>query len=114
MKAPIIDPVGHHKRSIRMGPVCDDVGPHLFRNSHDGVCLWQLPGPKDGKIRHVECWRVAGWPIVVFFYEPDGWDVFTAYSGLGMAQSLADAEVRLGLTPARDAVTIPHENGSSE
>jgi hypothetical protein len=69
---------------------------------HDGVCLWQIPGPKYTQIRHIECWRVGVRVLLIQFYEPDGFDLFTAESSNDIREAFTDAEKRLGLEKSDD------------
>ena len=75
---------------------------HEWLRKHEARCNWQVPlggEEPENPTAFIESWQVGrGELIVVVRANQFGWNIYTALPGNGIAESLADAEVRLGLT----------------
>ncbi len=77
-------------------------------NANNAQCLWYVSDWETGRakpLRHVEAWLVNQ-RIVLIELRPDtssgmrgGWDMYTAPDTLSIAETLADANVRVGRAP---------------
>jgi hypothetical protein len=73
---------------------------HEWLKKHEARCNWQVPiaGESSDPAAFVESWAVGrGELILVVRAHQHGWNIFTALPGNGIEESLADAEIRLGL-----------------
>lgn len=67
-------------------------------NKHNAKCLWQRLPPTDGAAT-VEAWVVNGHVVLIVIYaDRAGWDLYTGMSTNDIAETLADAERRVGLS----------------
>lgn len=76
-------------------------------NKHEARCMWQIPlneRPSDAEHdwapqAYVECYLISGrrLVIVVVHANKGGWDIYTDANTNKIAETLADAEQRLGI-----------------
>ncbi len=87
------------KSTKTKGPTTVESYPQVWEwlCKHNGRCCYQL---KYGT-NNIEGWRVGN-QVVVFILYPDGmgWDLATMLNSNDIAETLADAEARCGITAA--------------
>lgn len=67
----------------------------LFRH---GRCAWQVPATKKNP-RAIECWIVNGQLVIATIAEY-GWELYTQPATNSISETLADAELRVGMRAA--------------
>lgn len=75
---------------------------HTFENaaSRAGAsvqCLWQMRGPKNTAVAHIECLTINGTLVIVETFEGGGWEVFTPGHTIDIDETIADALARCGV-----------------
>lgn len=69
-------------------------------DDHEAQCAWQLPmGDPDAPSTYVEAWQFSNGRIatITIHGNRSGWNIYTPHPSNLTADSLADAEKRLGL-----------------
>ena len=61
-------------------------------------CLWQMKGPRSTGVAWMECLSVNGSVVLVQTYEGGGWEVYSACRSNSVAETIADAFARCGIT----------------
>jgi hypothetical protein len=77
---------------------------------HDAVCLWERTMPR----MTVQAWQIGEAVAIVQRFGKhgaDGWDLYTAASRNSVADTLADAELRLGILPPSPGVEDDDRKG---